>query len=323
MTGRPWLLLTLCAAAAACDRPDDGAVRATGTIEVREVDVSPLVPARIVRVLVDDGHQVRIGDTLATLTQSTTRADIAEAEAGVRAAEASLREAVAGARPREIDRAEADLRVAEAEAVRATRDFERLRPLADSGTVSRQSLDAARADAETAVGRRDAAREALRLLQEGTRAERVQAARAQVASARATLAASQAVARDLVLTAPVDGIVLSRNAEPGEMLGAGQSVLTLGETAAPFVRVYVPTRQLPAVRQGQRAVARLDGYPDRPIPGQVVAISPEAEFTPRIALTEEERADLVFGVKVALSDTTGLLRPGLPATVELERTASR
>jgi len=315
-----WLLLVL---SAACARDDDGAVRATGTIEVREVDVSPLVPARVVRVLVDDGESVRVGDTLAILTQSTTRADIAEREAGVRAAEASLREAVAGARPRELDRAKADLRVAEAEAVRATRDLERMRPLADSLSVSRQALDAARADAEAAVGRRDAAREALQLLQEGTRTERVQAARAEVARARAALAAARAVAGDLVLAAPVDGIVISRNAEPGEMLGAGQSVLTVGETAAPFVRVYVPTRQLPAVRRGQQAVARLDGYPDRPITGEVVAISPEAEFTPRIALTEKERADLVFGVKVALTDTTGLLRPGLPATVEFGQAESR
>jgi HlyD family secretion protein len=319
MIRRHWLLLCL---AAACRQPDD-AVRGTGTIEVREVDVSPLVAARVVRVLVDDGESVRTGDTLATLVQSTTRADIAQAEARVGAAQASLREAVAGARPREIERAGADLRVAEAEAARATRDLERLRPLADSGTVSRQTFDAARAEAEAAVGRRDAAREGLELLREGTRRERVQAARAEVASAQAGLSASRAVAGDLVLTAPVDGIVISRNAEPGEMLGAGQSVLTIGETAAPFIRVYVPTRQLPAVRQGQRAVARLDGYPDRPITGQVVAISPEAEFTPRIALTENERADLVFGVKVALTDTTGLLRPGLPATVELERTTPR
>jgi HlyD family secretion protein len=317
VTRFPWLLLAFCAA---CRRSDDGAVRATGTIEVRELDVSPLVAARIVRVLVDDGQRVRAGDTLATLTQSTTRADIAQGEAGVLAAEASLREAVAGARPRELDRASADLRVAEAEAARATRDLERLRPLADSETVSRQTFDAARAEAEAAVGRRDAAREALQLLHEGTRTERVQAARAEVARARGALAASRAVAGDLVLASPVDGIVISRNAEPGEMLGAGQSVLTVGETAVPFVRVYLPTRRLPAVHQGQRAVARLDGFPDHPIPGQVVAISPEAEFTPRVALTEEERADLVFGVKVALTDTTGLLRPGLPATVEFQRT---
>jgi HlyD family secretion protein len=156
------------------------------------------------------------------------------------------------------------------------------------------------------------------MLREGTRPEQVQAARAEVASARAALAATEAVAQDLVLTAPVDGVVISRNAEPGELLAAGQSAMTLGESAVPFVRVYVPTRQLPRVRQGQRAVALLDGFPHHPIPGRVVAINPQAEFTPRVALTEDERADLLFGVKVALSDTTGLLRPGLPATVTLE-----
>lgn len=158
------------------------------------------------------------------------------------------------------------------------------------------------------------------MLREGTRPERVQAARAELASARAALAGTQAVAGDLVLTSPVDGVVISRNAEPGELLGAGQSAITLGESAAPFVRVYVSTRLLPRVREGQRAVAWLDGYPNHPIPGRVVAINPQAEFTPRVALTETERADLLFGVKVALSDTTGLLRPGLPATVELETT---
>jgi HlyD family secretion protein len=225
---------------------------------------------------------------------------------------------VAGPRPGEIERAAADLRVVEAEAERATRDLERIRPLAEHGAVSRQALDAARAAAEAAVGRRDAAREALQLLRDGTRPERVQAARADAASARAGLTAARSVARDLVLTAPVSGVVISRNAEPGERLAAGQSALTLGEAAAPYVRVYVPTRLLPRVHEGQRAVARLDGYPTRPIEGRVVAISPQAEFTPRIALTEEERADLVFGVKVAFADTTGLLRPGLPATVELE-----
>ena len=320
MTRRSWWLLALLPA---CHRADDTAIRATGTVEVRETDVAPLVPARIVRVLVDEGAMVRAGDTLAALIQSTTGADIAEGEARVRAAEAGLREAVAGARPGEIERAAADLRVMEAEADRATRDLERMRTLAEHGTVSRQTLDASRAGADAAVGRRDAAREALQLLRDGTRPERVQASRAEVAQARAALTAARSVAADLVLTAPVAGVVISRNAEPGERLAAGQSALTLGEVAAPYVRVYVPTRLLPGVREGQRAVARLDGYPTRPIEGRVVAISPEAEFTPRIALTEAERADLVFGVKVALTDTTGLLRPGLPATVELERAAAR
>jgi HlyD family secretion protein len=310
--------LLLLATLAACDR-SGVPVRATGTVEVREMDVTPQVTARVVRVLTDEGESVRAGDTLVLLTQSTTRADIAGQEARVRAAEASLREALAGARPREIERAESELRVAEAEVGRSARELERIRPLAANGVISHQALDNAKAAAESATGRRDAAREALQLLREGTRPERVQAARAELASARAALAATQAVAHDLVLTAPVDGVVISRNTEPGELLAAGQSAITLGETAAPFVWVYVPTQLLPRVREGQRAVAWLDGYPDRPIPGRVAAIKPKAEFTPRVALTEEERADLLFGVKVALSDTTGLLRPGLPATVELEQ----
>jgi HlyD family secretion protein len=309
--------LILLATLAACHR-SDGSVRATGTVEVREMDVTPQVTARVVRVLTDEGESVHAGDTLVLLTQSTTRADIAGQEARVRAAEASLREALAGPRRSEIQRAEADLRVAEAEVERTGRELERTRPLAANAVVSRQALDDAKAAADAAVGRRDAAREALQLLREGTRPERVQAARAELASAKAALAATEAVAGDLVLTAPVDGVVISRNAEPGELLAAGQSAITLGESAAPFVRVYVPTRLLPRVRQGQRATAWLDGFPNHPIPGQVVAINPQAEFTPRVALTEEERADLLFGVKVALSDTTGLLRPGLPATVELE-----
>jgi HlyD family secretion protein len=312
MTPRLWLLaLTL----AGCNREPSDEVVATGTIEVREVDVSPLVAARVVRMLTDEGAAVRAGDTLAILTQSTTRADLARQEARVLAAEAALREAVAGARRPEIERAEAELRMREAEAEHALRDLKRTVPLADSGAVSVQALDAARAGADAAVARRDAAREALRLLREGTRPERVQAARAEVASAKASLAAERAVAGDLVLLAPVDGIVLSRNAEPGEMLAVGQSPLTIGETAEPYVRVYVPTRSLPLVRNGQAATAVLDGFPERPIAGRVVAISPEAEFTPRVALTETERADLLFGVKVALEDTTGLVRPGLPATV--------
>ena len=314
---RPLVLLVLLAG---CHRSGDGPIRATGTIEVRQLEVTPQVAARVVRVLKDQGDPVRAGDTLVLLTQSTTRADIAGQQARVRAAEASLRDAIAGPRASEIQKAEADLRVAEAEVKRTAGELERIRPLAAQMAVSRQDLDNAKAAADAATGRRDADRQALELLREGTRPERVRAARAELASARAALAATEAVAQDLVLTAPTDGVVISRNAEAGEMLGAGQSAMTLGESADPYVRVYVPTRQLPRVRQGQPAVARLDGFPNRPIPGRVVAINPQAEFTPRVALTEDERDDLLFGVKVALSDTMGLLRVGLPATVTLEET---
>jgi HlyD family secretion protein len=310
---RWWLLLAL----ASCNRAESGRIVATGTIEMTEVDVAPQVPARVATVRVEEGQTVRAGDTLATLIQATTQAELAGRQARIRAAEASLREARAGARPREIERAEAELRRSEAEALRAVRDLERIRPLVTAGAESPQRLDAATAEAATALARRDAARLEVQLLREGTRPERVDLARAQLADARADLAAVQAVAGDLILIAPVTGTVLSRNAEPGEMILPGQSVLTLGQSGATYTRVYVPTRELPLVRTGYEATAYLDGFPDRPFRGTVVAVSTAAEFTPRIALTESERADLVFGVKVALEDTTGMLKAGLPATVEI------
>lgn len=316
MRSRSWLLLI---GLAACGRNDSDRIVATGTIEMIEVDVAPEIPARVVEVRVEEGQTVQSGDTLAVLTQSTTRADVAGQEARARAAEARLRESRAGARPREIERAEAELRRSEAEALRASRDLERLRPLVAAGAESPQRLDAAVAEAAAAAARRDGAREELELLREGTRPEQIELARAELAGARAQLAAARALAGDLVLTSPVSGTVLSRNAEPGEMLSSGQSVLTLGESGATYTRVYVPTRELPSVRTGQAATAYLDGFPDHPFHGKVVAVSTTAEFTPRIALTEKERADLVFGVKVALEDTTGMLKAGLPATVEIHR----
>ncbi len=316
MMSRSWLLLI---GLTGCKQDDSGRIEATGTIEMIEVDVSPQAPARVAAILVEEGQSVQAGDTIATLIQSTTRADVAGHRAKVRAAEASLREVRAGARPREIERAEAELRRTEAEALRATQDLKRIQPLVAAGAESSQRLDAATAEAATAAARRDAAREEVQLLREGTRPERIELARAELANARAELAAADAVAGDLILTAPVGGTVLSRNAEPGEMLSAGESVVTLGQTGAAYTRVYVPTRQLPWVREGQLATAHLDGFPDRPFRGRIVAISPSAEFTPRIALTEKERADLVFGVKVALEDTTGMLKAGLPATVEIHR----
>lgn len=123
-----------------------------------------------------------------------------------------------------------------------------------------------------------------------------------MASARAALAQIEARAADLVLLAPVAGIVLSRNAEPGEALAANVPVVTIGETARPYVRVFVPQSLAATLSVGRPAtIVTGDG---RSIEGRVVAINPKAEFTPRVALTEQERADLMFGVKVEF------LRPG-------------
>jgi HlyD family secretion protein len=309
--------------ALSCRGEENERVEGTGTLEVVEVDVAPMTPARVLRVWREEGDTVRAGDTLVSLTQSTARADVDARRARLAAAEAQLRDLLAGARPAEIARAEADLRAAESEAARAAQDLSRVTALAQTGTVSNQQLDAAKNAAALTAARRDAARDALRLLSEGTRPDRVTSARAEVLNARAALAAAEQTASDLVLLAPVGGTVLLRNSEPGEVLGAGVPAMTIGELTRPYVRIYVNQRALARVRLHAPAEGVLDGLPAHPFTGEVVAINSKAEFTPRVALTEEERADLLFGVKVAFRDTTGALKPGLPITVRITPTDAR
>jgi HlyD family secretion protein len=306
----------------ACATRTESALEATGTIEVDEVDVAAMTPARVTRLWADEGKTVRAGDTLVTLRVTGLARDVETREARLRAAEAQLRDLERGAMPNELARAESELRAAEAEATRAARDLERIVTLARNGTVSQQSLDAARSSASTAVARRDAARDALHLLRDGTRPERIAAARADVAVARAAARAGQETANDLTLTAPTDGVVLTRNVLEGEVLAGGIPALTLGVTARPWVRVYVDERALPRIKVGDSVTATLDAYPGRHFRGRVIALRDRAEFTPRIALTERERAELLFAVKVALADSSGTLKPGLPVTVRLQSRAA-
>jgi membrane fusion protein YbhG len=302
-------------AAVACHRSTN-ALQGVGTIEATEVDVAPMIVARVERVLVEEGAHVRIGDTLVVLTQASASSGVDAARARVATAQAQLADLEAGARAPELQRAQSELAAAQADATRAVTELRRIQPLAATHDVSAQQLDAARAAAQTAAARRDAAAQSLQLLQEGTRPERIAAARADVANARAALAAAQGTAAELALVAPIDGVVLSKNADPGEVVVAGQPALTLGDVAHPWVRIFVGDHDIARVRVGERASILLDGT-TAPASGHVVAVSDRAEFTPRIALTDEERADLMFGVKVAVDDNASAIKPGLPATVTL------
>jgi HlyD family secretion protein len=301
-----------------CTRASTSTVEATGTLEVVSVDVAPVASGRVSKVLVDEGAAVRSGDTLAVLIIPTLSSDVAQREAKAASAGAAFQEAEHGPRAGEIASAAAELAAAEAAADRAAKDVERLRPLAARQNVSAQDFDAARALAASTAGHRDALRAQLQLLREGTRPERIHAAEAEARGARASVASALATARDLVLVSPVTGTVTDRSAEPGEVIGAGQAALTVAQTGRQTVRVYVSEAVLPRVRVGQNVRALLDAFPEHEFKGRVVALSTQAEFTPRVALTEKERADLLFGVKIEFADSTGMLKAGLPVTVHID-----
>lgn len=315
------LVVTLVVLLAACGRKPGTDIVAHGTIEVIETDVSPMATARLLRVPVEEGDVVERGDTLAILTQATLAATLDGQRARVAGAEAALRDLERGARAEEVKAAEAELAGAESDVSRTTRDVERARTLAAGRAISQQAVDNANDALATAISRRDAARERLALLLAGSRPERIRQARAEVSSARAALAAAEANAADLVLLSPVDGVVFERYAEAGEVLTPGSPALTVGEVSHPWVRVFIPARDVARIRLGQAATVTLDGAPAREFPGTVTVINPRAEFTPRAALTQEEREDLMFGVRIELQDSAGAVKPGLPATAVLSPAA--
>jgi len=312
----PLAVLAACRGSAGVDG------EATGTVELTETDIAAPVPARVRGVRVEEGDVVHVGDTLAILEQTSLPADLDQRRARVSAAEAELRDLVAGSRASEIGRAEAELAAAEAEATRTADDARRYAELLKSGAASPAQAQSFETAARVAAGRRDAARAGLQQLREGTRPERIRAARANVAAARAQLAAGEALATDLVLVAPNDGVVLGRYAEPGELLGAGVPIVALGEPHKLWVRVYVGPALLTQLRVDQPVRATVDGVAGLEFRGKIVQLAPRSEFTPRVALTEKERADLLFGVKIALEDSSGALKAGLPVRVRFDRGAA-
>ena len=329
----PFLLL----AVAACRGNADDALTARGTVEVREVDVAPIAAGRLMSLRVDEGATVQAGDTLAILSAPTLSADAQVATARVNSTRATLRDLEAGTDPQEVAKAAAELAAKQADATRLAHDRDRLKALADAGAIAPREAEAAATAAEVAAAAVTSAREMLSLRKAGTRSNRIAAARADVAQAEGVLAARLAANADFVLLAPIAGVVMNRLAEPGDLVPVGGAVLRIGAMQSPWVRIFVPASVLTSLAVGDSAMIYPPGVggvvarkasqddappapddPHRPAGGRVVAINPRAEYVTRTALTEEERADLLFGVKVEIADQAGRFKPGMPVTVTLQ-----
>ncbi len=120
-----------------------------------------------------------------------------------------------------------------------------------------------------------------------------------------------------IILSPINGTVLLRNLEPGEMAFPGAPILTIADLSSAWIKIYVSEMKLGFVKLGQKANIYIDSYPDRAFPGRVVSISDRAEFTPKTIQTREERVKLMFAIKIALDNPEQILKPGMPADAEI------
>jgi HlyD family secretion protein len=145
----------------------------------------------------------------------------------------------------------------------------------------------------------------------------VASAAAQTQQARAQLAEAEANRQDLIVRAPFSGTVVTRAAEPGEVVTAGTAVITLLDLTKIYLRGFVPEGQVGKVKVGQAARIYLDSNPQQPVDAYVSRIDPQATFTPENTYFRDDRVKQVVGLKLQLKGAFGFAKPGMPADGEI------
>jgi HlyD family secretion protein len=290
-----------------------------GNVDIRQVSLAFDGSGRISDLHADEGDVVKAGMVLARLDTRTLALQAEQASAQIEVQEQALRRVRSGPRPQEIEQARSRLTAAQTEQARAQQDLARLQGISaktQGRGVSKQDVDRAESAVQTNSAHVDEAREALRLLEAGSRVEDIGSAEAQVKASRAQLALLRHQIELGELKAPVDAVVRSRLLEPGDMATPQRPVFTLALTQPKWVRVYVTETDLGKVKPGQTARVRTDSQPD-PLTGTVSFIASTAEFTPKSVETEQLRTSLVYEVRILVDDAADRLRLGQPVTVEL------
>lgn len=188
-----------------------------------------------------------------------------------------------------------------------------LRAMRENPLQLEAQVDAARSHYEVAVAAVESAEAQLALVRAGPRNFQIRQAEASVQQAEAHLQALQVQLDKMTLRSPIDGTVIERVSHAGETATPGATLLRLGKLRPVTLTIYVPEPDLGQVRVGQPASVRVDAFPNRRFDGEIVFIASEAEFTPKNVQTKEERASLVFAVKIRLPNEKGVLKPGMPA----------
>ncbi len=310
--------LGLMVLASACARgPADGALRASGTIEARQVRLSAKTPGQILQIPVREGDRIGAGDPIASIDHATLDIQLRQAAAGTALAQAQLDLLQSGARVEDVRQAEEAVRQADTAFKTAEADAHRMRGLAVQGSVTAKQAEDAEARLTMARAQAAAAAEGLKKVRALARPEEVRAARARLEQARSAEDLLRRSIADCDLVSPVAGVVTQVPVEAGELVAAGATLAVVSDLDRVHVMIYVTEAELARVRLGGRAEVSIDGAPGRTFPGTVTYISPEAEFTPKNVQTREDRVKLVFGVKIEIENRDGALKPGLPADAAL------
>jgi HlyD family secretion protein len=305
-------------ALAGCGGNNGDTIRASGTIEATEVNVAARSAGQVLELRKAEGDAVKSGDTLALIDHAALDLQLQQAQALLDQAQAQMDLLRKGARDEDQAQAQelANQAQANLEAARADRD--RAAALFSSGSTTRKMKDDADARFAGAQAQYNAAQENVSKLGQFARPEELKGAEARVAQARAARDLLAKSVADCFIIAPVNGVVTSRPARVGELVGPGTTVMVVTDLDPVSLMIYVSETELARVKLGATAEVRIDAARSRVFSGKVTYISPVAEFTPKNVQTREDRVKLVFGVKLELPNDDAALKPGMPADAVLK-----
>ena len=233
------------------DFNDKKKLKGSGTIEVTEINISTKIAGRIISIPKEEGEAIEKGDL-------AVKIDFDEINAQKNSAAANL--------------------------ANAGKNFNRVKELYKTGSISKRDFDNAEAT---------------------------------YIMAKASLDRVSASMENAVIFSPISGVILSKNVEPGETAFPGTPIITIADISKPWIKIYIPEKQIGLIKLGQKAFIYVDSFPDKPFAGKVTSISNKAEFTPKTIQTKDERVKLMFAVKIIIENKDQSLKPGMPADAEI------
>ena len=291
--------------------------RLYGNVEIRQVDLAFNSEGTVTRMARHEGDPVKAGEVVAELDGDTYRNALALALARRDAAQAGVTKLLNGSRPEDIDQARAKVASARATLANAQVTFDRQKALVATNAVSRQAVDDARRALDSAIAQVALSEAALAEAVNGPRIEDIDIARAELRAAEATAALAQTQLDRTTLRAPSDGTIMTRVIEPGTVVLPASVVYSMALTGEVWVRAFVPEPLLGRVAPNARVEVFTDSRPGRPYEGRIGYVSPSAEFTPKTVETPELRSQLVYRIRIRLTDPDSGIRQGQPVTIEL------
>ncbi|CQD38538.1 secretion protein HlyD [Yersinia mollaretii] len=293
----------------------DSALTLYGNVDIRTVNLGFRVGGRLASLAVDEGDNIQPGQQLGKLDDGPYLNALKQAQANVQSAQAQLALLKAGYRDEEIAQVKSEVSQREAAFSYADSFLKRQQGLWASKATSANELENARTARNQAQANLQASKDKLAQYLSGNRPQEIAQAEANLAQAEAELAQAQLNLQDTTLLSPSAGTVLTRAVEPGTILSASNTVFTLSLTDPVWVRAYVSERNLDKAIPGTQVEVFTDGRPDKPYHGKIGFVSPTAEFTPKSVETPELRTDLVYRLRIIITDADESLRQGMPVTV--------